>query len=136
MLMQAFDLEDDTASCTFRDVKEGMWYYSSIAAAQKLGIVKGKGDGSFGVNDQITRQDMAVMAYRIAQLVKANLNTNASVIQFTDKSDISPYAVDAVIAMQNAGVINGVGDSRFLPKGQATRAQAATIICRLFNLVE
>lgn len=136
ILMQAFDLADDNAECSLSDVKKGTWYYSSIAAAQKLGIIKGKSDGSFGINDEITRQDMAVMIYRAAQLIKADLNSNASVAQFADKSEIAAYAVDAVMAMQKAGLINGIGDGRFAPKGQATRAQAAVIIYRLFNLVK
>jgi Bacterial Ig-like domain (group 2)./S-layer homology domain. len=133
ILMQAFDLADESAQCNFKDVKAGAWYYGSIAAAQKLGIVKGKDDGSFGVNDPITRQDMAVMTYRAALLVKANLNGNASTEQFADRADISAYAAEAVAAMQKAGIINGTGGGKFTPGGKATRAQAAVIIYRLFN---
>ena len=135
MLMQAFGLADKNAKCTFTDVQEGAWYYSSIAAAEELGIVKGKADGTFGINDEISRQDMAVMSYRAAQSAKISLSGSVGATEFTDKSDISSYAVDAVSAMQGAGIINGLGDGKFAPAGQSTRAQAAAVIYRLFNLM-
>jgi len=134
MLMMAFDLVDKNAVSTFSDVKTGMWYYEAIATAEKLGIVKGKGDGSFGVNEQITRQDMAVMAYRVALILEMNLGTGSGGAQFADKSDISSYALEAVAAMQEKGIINGIGDNRFAPKNNATRAEAAVIIYRLYKL--
>ena len=46
------------------DVKEDAWYY----IAQNLGVVQGIGDNKFGIGSNITRQDMAVMAYRAAQI--------------------------------------------------------------------
>jgi hypothetical protein len=132
MLIQAFDLADTNVKCSFSDVKVGAWYYDSVASAQKLGIVNGKGDGAFGINDKITRQDMAVMAYKAALMVDAKLNMTAQV-QFSDKTQILSYAADAVTAMQKAGIINGVGNGRFAPRDNSTRAQAATIIYRLLN---
>lgn len=133
MLMQAFELADNKAISTLSDVKVGEWYYSSIAAAEKLGIVQGKTDGSFGVNDPISREDMAVMAYRAAELLQLNLK-GASVEQsFTDKSSIADYAVKAVEMMQQGGIIQGVTAHSFEPKSSATRAQSAVIIYRLFQ---
>ncbi len=133
LLMQAFDLADDDAVCTFKDVKKGEWYYSSVAAAQKLKIVSGNADGSFGINDGITRQDMAVMAYKTALLQNISLSGGPAVTQFTDKAAIASYAVEAVAAMQESGIISGVGDNRFAPKDTATRAEAAVILYRLFS---
>lgn len=133
ILMQAFDLADNSAVSTFKDVKKGEWYYSSVAAAQKYKIVSGKGDGSFGINDRITREDMAVMVYKAAILNNIILGGSTSKTQFTDKADISAYAADAVTAMQKSGLINGVGNGRFAPKDTATRAQAAVIIYNLFQ---
>lgn len=89
LLMQAFDLADDSAVCTFKDVKKGEWYYSSVAAAQKLKIVNGKADGSFGINDGITRQDMAVMVYKTALLQNISLSGGPAITQFTDKASIA-----------------------------------------------
>jgi hypothetical protein len=135
MLMKAFELNDSSAISAFSDVKDRAWYYNSIATAHKLGIISGKTDESFGVKDQVTRQDMAVMIYKTAALVKITLS-NSSVTQFADKNNISGYAVQAVEAMQKAGIISGVGGNEFAPKNNSTRAQAATIIYKLFSIVE
>ncbi len=134
MLIKAFELNDSSASTTFNDVKAGDWYYNSIATAQKLGIVSGKKDGNFGVTDQISRQDMAVMLYKTAKLAKVNLESK-SVNQFTDKEKISGYAIEAVEAMQEAGIVSGVGDGMFAPMNKSTRAEASTIIYNLFSAV-
>ncbi|MGO4546010.1 S-layer homology domain-containing protein [Paenibacillus sp. 2TAB23] len=134
MLMHAFDLADANETSTLRDLQQGSWYYSSIAAAQKLGIVQGKADGSFGVNDKISRQDMAVMAFRAAQQLELKLGSVAPSTAFADEAAIDAYALDAAKAMQAAGIIQGVGDSLFAPKDTATRAQAAVIIHKLIQL--
>ena len=134
MLMTAFDLIDKDAQSTFSDVKAGMWYYEAVASAEKLGIVKGKGDGSFGVNEHISRQDMAVMVYRTSLILGMNLSVGPGEVMFADKDDISAYALEAVAAMQKNGIINGVGGNRFAPKNNATRAEAAVIIYRLYKI--
>ena len=134
ILMMAFELIDENAVSSFSDVKEGAWYYKAIASAEKLGIVKGKGDGTFGVNDEILRQDIAVMLYRTAQYLGIDLDGDVNDITFTDESDISDYAKEAVAAMQKAGIIKGVGDGSFAPKKLATRAEATVMIYRLYML--
>ncbi|MEV5025658.1 S-layer homology domain-containing protein [Paenibacillus sp. LPE1-1-1.1] len=134
MLMFAFDVADEGAKSELSDLQEGSWYYSSVAAAHKLGIVQGKADGSFGVNDEITRQDMAVMAYRAAQHLKLGLSGHASSGAFADQAAIDGYAVEAAEAMQAAGIIQGMGGRVFAPKAQATRAQAAVIIHKLMSM--
>jgi hypothetical protein len=73
MLLNAFDLTDENTDCTFKDVNDGKWYYNAIATAQKLGIVQGKTDGTFGVNDAITRQDMAVMTILLRRIMQQEL---------------------------------------------------------------
>ncbi|QGQ99406.1 hypothetical protein EHS13_33370 [Paenibacillus psychroresistens] len=131
MLINAFDLIDSNAKSSLSDVKNDTWYYSAIASAQQLGIVKGKSDSTFGINDKISRQDMAVMIYNTGLLVKANLNGNGEVASFNDQSEIAAYAVNAVTAIQQAGIINGVGNGKFAPRGVATRAQAAVVIWKM-----
>ncbi|NRF93371.1 carbohydrate-binding protein [Paenibacillus frigoriresistens] len=132
MLIDTFDLSDETAAITFTDVKKGQWYSNAIASAQKIGIVNGKEDGSFGVNDNITREDMAVMVYRISQQLNMTLASGNNSAAFTDKAQIAAYAQTAVEAIKGAGIINGMEDGSFAPRSHASRAQAATMIFRLF----
>jgi arabinogalactan endo-1,4-beta-galactosidase len=133
MLMELLDVPANSNSSTFSDVKDGAWYTSSITAAQKLGIVNGKSDGSFGVNDEISREEMSVLIYRAAQAANVKIDEEASAEAFADQAQISAYAAEAVQAMQRSGLVRGIGQGAFAPKSHATRAQAAVILERLFH---
>ncbi|WP_419871177.1 immunoglobulin-like domain-containing protein [Candidatus Pristimantibacillus sp. PTI5] len=135
LLVSSLGLLDDQASSSFSDAKEGAWYYAAVASAEKLGIVKGKPDGSIGVNESITREDMAVMLSRAVDLAGINGgNAGAAGQAFKDQAAISSYAVEAVGAMQEAGFINGFTDGSYQPKQHTTRAQAASVIFKLLKL--
>lgn len=136
ILMNTFDLVDTNAKSTMQDVQEGVWYYNAVATAEKMGITNGKAVGIFGINDQISRQDMAVMIYKATQLLKADLILGTDITKFQDQRAIADYAVEAVTAIQKAGIMDGVGNGTFAPQEESTRAQAAAIIFRLYNIVK
>ncbi|SFF17414.1 Alpha-L-arabinofuranosidase [Paenibacillus algorifonticola] len=133
MLMNGLDLTEANALTPLSDVQQGAWYYDAIATSYKLGIVKGKSDGSFGVHDKITRQDMAVMAYQAAKYAEHKLAGEAAA-PFSDQNAISVYAKKGVAAMQAARIVSGMGQNEFAPQAQATRAQAAVMIYKLLSL--
>lgn len=134
MLLGALDLVDPNAEGSFNDVRSGVWYTQAIYSAQKLGIVSGRSDGSFGIQDAITREEMAVMIYRAAQVLKLELaGSAAEAAAFTDQQAISGYASEAVAVMQKAGLIKGMTGGAFVPQGKATRAQAAQLIDNLLT---
>ncbi|QHW33615.1 hypothetical protein GZH47_24330 [Paenibacillus rhizovicinus] len=135
MLMNALDLNSDTATSTFTDAKEGAWYYRAIASAQQLGIVSGKADGSYGINDAISRQEMAAMLYRAAAKANIKLQNTVDEIKFADDASIKDYAAPAIKALQQAGIVSGMGNGTFAPAGNATRAQAAVIIYGLYKFM-
>ena len=128
MLVLASGLYNKNAKCNFSDVPSDAWYYSYVASAVSGGIVKGISDNEFGSGRTLTREDMAVMAYRIAP----GILPNRADITFDDEDGISDYAKDAIHKLYRANYINGMGDGSFAPKGTATRAQAAQIIYNLF----
>ncbi|MGO4496704.1 S-layer homology domain-containing protein [Paenibacillus sp. 2RAB27] len=132
MLMRTFDLVDPEAEATFHDTDPDAWYYSSVASAQKLGIVNGKEDGSFGIHDKISRQDMAVMIVRAAETLNAGLTQSEPDAPFADQAQISGYALEAVTAVRQSGITNGMSGNIFAPKAPSTRAQAAAVIYRLY----
>ncbi|MNE98559.1 Endoglucanase precursor [compost metagenome] len=77
---------------------------------------------------------MAVLVYRAivtVNLLNDELNGETG---FADESSISAYAKDAIHAMNDKGIIQGVGNGQFQPKGLATRAQAAKVIFEILNL--
>ncbi|MHA6531509.1 S-layer homology domain-containing protein [Paenibacillus sp. BAC0078] len=135
MLINSFDLQDAAAVSPFTDTQPGAWYYTAVASAQKLGIIEGKPDGSFGVNDSISRQDLAVMLYRASKVLGLELGGSAAAdAAFSDKAEIALYASEAVAAMQQYGIVNGLSGNVFAPKGLSTRAQAAVILYRTLLL--
>jgi len=120
--------ENTDAEIGFSDVAKDAWYYPYIKAAVSKGIILGKEDGSFGVGEKVTRQDMAVMLCRALML--ENENTD---YVFADDDNISEYAKTAVYAMKAKNVISGFEDGTFKPLDSATRAQAAVMIQKAFN---
>lgn len=135
MLMNATGLYNPVAKASFTDVTDGTWNYLPIASAEQIGIVNGKQDGSFGVSDPISRQDMAVMIYRTAQHLQASITGTLAFDPFADQDKISDYALEAVSSVQRAGIVNGIGNNKFAPGEFSTRAQAATIIYRLYPFI-
>ena len=133
MLILAFDLNTEVGEADFNDVSKEEWYYPYIVCAVQKGLVKGIGDGVFGVGERIARQDMAVMAYRALEIIGAELGEVNEPQSFEDSGDIADYSKESVDAMQKAGVINGVGDNLFAPKAFATRAEAAKILYGLIG---
>lgn len=128
MLMRGFELVGDTATCDYTDIKDGDWCYDAIAMASSMGIVNGLPDGSFGVNQEISRQDMSVMCVRLAQAIGLQLSEKSGSESFADYDEISDYAKESVDMLSKSGIVNGTGDGKFSPKGTANRAQAAKII--------
>lgn len=134
MLLEALKLTDETADTAFRDTDKNQWHYKYVATAQKLGITDGINENTFGVDMPITRQDMAVMVYRAASAAKLPLADKGSQTAFEDNALIQDYAAMGVRALVSTGVINGTGGNLFDPFSDSTRAQAATVICKIMNL--
>lgn len=131
MLVCALGFSTDGIDSSFADLFPDMWQYSYVSAAYKLGIVNGFTDGRFGINDVITRQDMAVIterALRIAGNVVVEGNAD-----FADIADISGYAVSAVKNLASLGIVTGMPDGSYAPMQNVSRAQAAAIIYRAIN---
>ena len=131
LLVVLLDLKTDDKESSFVDAKENSWYIPYLTAAKKAGIVNGRADNTFGIGEHITRQDMAVMAYRAVSVSGKSLEKNQEKLSFSDNDSISTYAVEAIENMQQSGIINGMGDGAFAPFDNANRAQAATIIYKI-----
>lgn len=117
----------------FDDVAADAWYAGYIGAASKNGIVNGVGDGWFGIGENITRQDMAKLLYGVLLhegFVSEGMNAE---LEYTDSEDIAPYAREAVGVLSSLGIISGDENGSFRPTDNATRAQAAKLIYKLFE---
>lgn len=134
MLYLASGQQVSNEDCSFADVEKTAWYYPYIAGASGKGLIKGRADGTFGIAENITRQDMAVMVVRTMSYLGVELSEGKA-DNFADAAEIDDYAAVSVDAMHHAGFINGEGDNRFSPKKFLTRAEAAKVIYNLYRFI-
>ena len=117
-------------SSDFNDVESGRWYTGAVAWAAEKEIVKGYGNGKFGPNDPVTREQLAAILYRYTQYKGwSTTAASGSLKGFADAASISSYAVDAMNWAVDEGLLKGA-NNKLSPKSNATRAQVAAIIHR------
>ena len=132
--VKILDLDSSDESVVFSDEIPGEWYCGYLKAAYDSKIVAGKGDGTFGMGEPVSRQDMAVILYNIIK-EKAVIKEN-STEDFDDADSISAYAKDAVSLLSGLGIINGTGNNMFSPLDTATRAEAAKMAFGILEYVK
>ena len=108
----------------FSDVGGDTWYADAITWATEKGITSGYGDGQFGPDDSITREQFAVMLWKYAGSPQAS----GQVLAFKDADQISSYAQEALRWAVENGIISGYADGLLVPGETATRAQAALML--------
>ena len=129
-----------TGGKAFDDVKAGEWYYDAVAWASANGIVSGYGNGLFGPNDDITREQLATILHRYSQLIgiaedqPVPLSDVPAAQSYTDLESVSSWALDGMLWANTNGLITGRTASTLVPKGDASRAEAATIFTRFVSV--
>ena len=106
---------------------------SKVQHLAGLGVINGVGDGLFASDSLITREEAATILNRV--LVLANREDKSIGELFEDDNSISDWAKDSVYRVRNAGVMNGMGDNMFVPKGKYTTEQAIVTVLRVANMV-
>lgn len=124
---------------TFLDAADGAWYTAAVRWAAGEGIVRGYGDGHFGPDDAVTREQMVAILYRFAQYKGADVSVggDTNILSFADAAAVSEYAVPAMQWACGSGLVAGVaqeGGLALVPKGTTTRAQAATLMMRFQSI--
>ena len=122
----------------FDDVDPAAYYAEAIRWATSESIAGGYGNGSFGPDDPITREQLAVMLYQYAWNMGYDLSIgeDTNILSYADFADLSEYAIPAMQWACGAGLISGTGDgstgdgSTLSPGGSATRSQVAMILMR------
>ncbi len=127
-ILYRLDGSPKTGSGGFTDVESGSWYEDAVSWADANGIVNGYGDGTFGPDENITREQMAAVLYRYAAYEGYSLTASGDLSVFRDASAISGYAESAVDWAVGSSLISGKGDGILDPAGTATRAEVAQIL--------
>lgn len=109
----------------FNDVTSDKYYSEAVSWGYKNNIVFGCSN-NFYPNKYITREDIATIICRYLKAGTSKYNIN-----FTDKNNISDYALPAVSYLTNKGIIKGCSDGSFQPKRAITRAELCVILARM-----
>lgn len=125
--------ETATGSHPFTDVAEGKWYSDAISWAYEKGIVKGLSDTEFGVDADVSRQQLVVMLLRYGEYCGYETDQSTELANFTDAGQVADYALTAMQWAVACGIING-SDGMLSPDGSATRAQCAKILMCFLEL--
>ena len=121
----------------FSDVIPGSYYSKYVVWGGRNGIVNGYGNGKFGTNDSVTREQLATFLFRLATktgLASENSDFNIwALLQFNDGRNVSDYAKKAMYWAVNAKIFVGDNKGNLNPRSPATRAEMATMFSRYIN---
>ena len=77
-----------------------------------------------------------MILYRYAEIMDITLPETETVADFDDGDDVANYSVNAVMAMQKAGIIGDKPGNEFDPTGIANRAEVAAMLHRFCDAVQ
>lgn len=116
------------ASDEFYDVPAGQWYSDAVAWAVKYGITNGYGDGRFGPNDPITREQLVTFLHRYAKSHNLNVSASGKLPQ-SDASKVDSWALDAMTWAYSKEIVEEI-DGKLAPVDNAARHMIATALTR------
>lgn len=115
----------------FSDVTDGSWYTDAVLWGQSTGIIGGYGNGLFGPNDPVTREQMCTLLVRWLDYMGYELPAVKDDKVFTDADQFSSWARESISYAQISGLINGVPGGAFAPKNNASRAENSAVFQRM-----
>jgi len=119
----------------FSDVPKDAWYTKSVDWAVDNDIINGVTENTFAPENEITREQLAVILYRYAVYNGYDMSLKSAEISgFSDKEKISPYAVDAIGYITAIGVLNGREENILAPQDNITRAEVAVMLKRFVEV--
>lgn len=129
------DLSIYAGTTNFTDVSANAWYAPAVEWAYERGVIVGYGDGKFGPEDSVTREQTCMMLYSY-QTKYREIEPFCCVLapNFTDKDEISGWAKTAVETMANENILHGYPDANgfsFRPKGATTRAEMCALLSNM-----
>lgn len=113
----------------FRDVDPYAWYAPYVSWAEQYGIVSGYGNGLFGVQDEITVEQAAVIIARYAAYAGQDISADITLIQYDDAAQISDWAEDSMRWAVEQGIYTGEGYN-LRAKSPAARSLTAMMLYR------
>lgn len=120
---------------SFTDVKSDAYYYAAVRWAASVGVVHGYENGAFGPNNNVTREQLAVMLANYAAKVGGKLVTGTNAYaSMSDAGSVSAFAQKSVAWCYDNKVMTG-SNGTLNPKGSTTRAETCKMVTFLDDLV-
>ena len=120
----------------FTDVPSDQWYTDAVIWAYNCGVVDGTSPTQFAPAQNVTREQMATILFRYTKTAAPDkAKASADLSGFADAGSVNDWAVDAMRWAVGQKLIAGITleQSVYLqPRGNATRAQAATVLTRYY----
>lgn len=125
---------NNNVSTIFTDVPAGRYYTGYVKWAVDNGLVNGTSSTTFSPDKAITRQQFAVIVYRyLNKFLKSKIPHNLPTPTYSDQSSIGSNYREAVQQLGSAGIMLG-DNNKFNPTNPLTRAQVATVLCKIYAL--
>ena len=135
LIIRAMDEGETKYQGAYADVKATDWYAGVVQTGKNIGIIPEEmtPGNEFSPTAPINREEMTALIIHAYSLKVGERITKADISVFTDKDEISTWARGYVSGAYGLAVVKGVTEDTFSPKGNVTRAQAATIIKRFME---
>ncbi|HNX28607.1 MAG TPA: S-layer homology domain-containing protein [Syntrophomonadaceae bacterium] len=123
--------------CSFTDAETGSYYYNALVWAEQNKIIGGYGNGTFGLGDSVTREQLAVTLYNYAKHkgYDVSIGEDTNILSYNDALTISEYAFAALQWACGVGILTGDGYDNMNPRGSAIRAEVAAMLQRFIENV-
>lgn len=137
LLTRALGMKDITCiQSRFSDVPANAWYFNAVNCAAEAGLVSGYSPTTFGPNDLITREQMAVMISNALAYKNKQVNSSdAALEKFQDRGQISSWAISGVSVAVHLKIVTGRSVDTIAPRQNATRAEGTAMILRMYKLL-
>ncbi|KUK72834.1 MAG: S-layer domain protein [Clostridiales bacterium 38_11] len=123
---------EEEIEINFDDVTEEEWYYKELKKAIFLEYIKGYEDNTFRADQNITRQEVAVILQKIIQLNPSEENALES---FSDTSDIPEWSRNALQLAVQKGYLTGYEDNTLKASNYITRAESVKVLSNMFGTI-
>lgn len=129
MIVRVLGAKSQGKPMNFTDCPKNAWYFDSMSAAYEMGIISGTSDLTLSPLDKTTREQAFTI---IARAFRLSGGDPAVLQDYSDRTSIGSYAVDAMATMVQAGYVRGTG-GKLNPKKNITRQELAQVLYELLD---
>ena len=121
-------IDDKNTTSTFTDVDS-----PQVNALASINIISGRDNEHFAPNDEITREEAAVILSNIAEYLEFK-TVSDKIFIYADDKNISSWASKSVYKMRNLGIMSGMDFNCFAPQNKYTKQHAVATLTRLYYI--